>query len=123
MLDTPTTSAAGEAAARARRHNAALDAEIAEALDEMVACRAAQAQVARAARELDGVPSVGAAAAGTRFTSPAASRLRTELSGMDGSVRGAAGRLGALAGLLASGAREAELRVAALEARKVPGVG
>jgi hypothetical protein len=111
------------AADRARRHNAALDAEITKALDEMAACRAAQAQVTRAAGELDGVPSVGAAAAGTRFTSPAASRLRTELSGMDDAVRGAAGRLTALAGLLARGAREAELRVAALEARKVTGVG
>ncbi|HSV67582.1 MAG TPA: hypothetical protein VLJ59_16975 [Mycobacteriales bacterium] len=119
MLDIPTTSAADQA----RRHNAALDAEITKALDEMVACRAAQVQVARAARELDGVPSVGAAAAGTRFTSPAASRLRTELSGMDGSVRSAAGRLGALVGLLARGAREAELRASTLAARKVPGVG
>lgn len=119
MLDIPTTSAADQA----RRHNAALDAEISKALDEMAACRAVQAQVARVARELDGVPSVGAAAAGTRFTSPAASRLRTELAGMDGSVRTAAGRLNALVGQLARGAREAELRASALAARKVPGVG
>lgn len=42
---------------------------------------------------------------------------------MDGSVRAAAGRLGALAGLLAHGAKEAELRAAALKARKVPGAG
>ena len=109
-----------QAAARARRHNAALDAEIDKALDEMAACRATQAQVARAARALDGAPAVGAAAAGTRFTSPAASRLRTELTGMDGSVRAAAGRLGALAGLLGRAAQDAELRVAALEAGRCP---
>jgi hypothetical protein len=108
---------------RARRHNAALDAEMDKALAEMAACRVAQVQVRRAARELEGVPSVGAAAAGTRFSSPAASRLRTELSGMDGSVRSAAGRLGELGGLLARGVREADLRAAALQAQKVPGVG
>ena len=118
VLDIPLTTAAD----RARRHNAALDAEIDKALAEMAACRMAQVQVARAARELDGVPAVGAAAAGTRFSSPAASRLRGELSGMDGSVRSAAGRLGALAGLLARGAQDAERRATALAARKVSGV-
>jgi hypothetical protein len=119
VLDIPLTSAAD----RARRHNAALDAEIDKALAEMAACRMAQMQVTRAARDLDGVPSVGGAAARTQFTSPAASRLRGELSGMDSSVRSAAGRLGALAGLLARGAEDAERRAAAAKARKVSVAG
>jgi hypothetical protein len=92
------------------------------ALDDLAACRAAAATLARARQGLDAAPDVGRAAAGTRFQSPAADRLRDELTGMAGAVRNAHGRVDELVRLLAAAAREAERRLTEL-AREVPDAG
>jgi hypothetical protein len=78
VLDIPTTSAAD----RATRHDAALDAEITKALDEMVACRAAQVQVARTAGAVTAAELAGGRTAG------AAARTAAAGGPKDGDVRG-----------------------------------
>jgi hypothetical protein len=92
------------------------------ALDEMAACRAAAAALARARQELGSAPDMGRAAAGARFQSPAADRLRDELTGMASAVRDAEGRLDELVRLLAAAALQAEQRITEL-ARAVPDAG
>jgi len=92
------------------------------ALEEMAACRAAAAALVRARQGLGGAPDVGRAAAGTRFQSPAADRLRDELTGMASAVRDAEGRIADLVWLLATAAMQAQQRVTELT-RTVPDAG
>jgi hypothetical protein len=90
------------------------------ALDEMAAARFCAMQVSRAGQALGDAPDVDRAAAATRFASPAATRLRRELTGMADAVRDAGRRIDKLVRLLTAAANEAEQRADRLS-RAVPG--
>jgi hypothetical protein len=66
----------------------------------LTAARTTAAELARARAALGAVPDLGAAAAGTRFQSPAGDRLRRDLTGIGVGLRDAEGRLAELVAFL-----------------------